>query len=110
MQTVVETPSYPSDADRLFPRTSGRLLWIGSRPIQLAERSFLGATESARCVSASERVARVVAPIIYLFSGESLPVFVLADFAKNEKANLSTAERNALGNLVEQMIRGYRAG
>jgi hypothetical protein len=48
------------------------------------------------------------ARIIYLFSGESLPVFVLAAFAKNEKANLSTAERNALGKLVERMIKAYR--
>jgi putative transcriptional regulator len=36
------------------------------------------------------------ARIIYLFSGDRLPVFVLAVFAKNEKANLSPAERNAL--------------
>jgi hypothetical protein len=46
--------------------------------------------------------------IIYLFSGESLPVFVLAVFAKNEKANLSPAERNALAKMVADMIKRYR--
>jgi hypothetical protein len=45
---------------------------------------------------------------LYLFSGESLPVFVLAVFAKNEKANLSAAERNVLGKLVADMIESYR--
>jgi hypothetical protein len=48
------------------------------------------------------------ARIIYLFSGASLPVFVLAVFGKNEKANLSAAERNALGKAVADMIKGYR--
>jgi hypothetical protein len=48
------------------------------------------------------------ARIIYLFSGANLPVFVLAVFAKNEKANLSPAERNALGKMVVAMIEGYR--
>jgi hypothetical protein len=48
------------------------------------------------------------ARIIYLFSGENVPVFLLAVFAKNEKANLSPAERNALGKVVDDMIKNYR--
>jgi hypothetical protein len=48
------------------------------------------------------------ARIIYLFSGESLPVFVLAVFAKNEKSDLSAAERNALSKMVAGMIESYR--
>jgi hypothetical protein len=48
------------------------------------------------------------ARIVYLFSGTNLPVFILAVFAKNEKANLSTAERNALGKMVAAMIEDYR--
>ena len=48
------------------------------------------------------------ARIIYLFSGASFPVFVLAVFAKNEKANLSLAERNALARMVGYLIENYR--
>jgi hypothetical protein len=48
------------------------------------------------------------ARIIYLFSGVSLPVFVLAVFAKNEKADLSLGERNALAKLVAAMIEDYQ--
>jgi hypothetical protein len=43
-----------------------------------------------------------------LFSGERLPVFVLAVFAKNQKADLSPAERNALAKVVTDMIDSYR--
>jgi hypothetical protein len=42
------------------------------------------------------------------FSGESLPVFVLAAFAKNEKSDLSSAERNALARVVADMLESYR--
>jgi hypothetical protein len=48
------------------------------------------------------------ARIIYLFCGPDLPIFILAVFAKNEKANLSPAERNSLGKLVVAMIDEYR--
>jgi hypothetical protein len=48
------------------------------------------------------------ARIIYLFTGGSLPVFVLAVFAKNEKADLSPAERDALAKMVNDMIESYR--
>lgn len=38
--------------------------------------------------------------IIYYFHSDRMPVYFLAIFAKNEKANLSHAERNALRGLV----------
>jgi hypothetical protein len=38
--------------------------------------------------------------IIYYFHNDRMPIYFLAIFAKNEKANLSHAERNALRRLV----------
>ena len=109
MQTVVETPSYLAAADRLFTPeermaiierlasdpTCGVII-PGSGGIRKVRFGF-----GARGKSGGAR-------IIYLFSGESLPVFVLAAFAKNEKANLSPAERNALARMVTDMIEDYR--
>jgi hypothetical protein len=46
--------------------------------------------------------------IIYLFGGEDLPVFLLAAFAKNEKADLAMSERNVLSRMVRDMIENYR--
>jgi hypothetical protein len=43
-----------------------------------------------------------------LYGGEDIPVFILAVFAKNEKDNLSAAERNALSKLVDDVVKGYR--
>jgi mRNA-degrading endonuclease RelE of RelBE toxin-antitoxin system len=41
--------------------------------------------------------------IVYYFYNESMPVYILAGFAKNERANLSAAERATLRRLVEQI-------
>src|SRR5579859_2774347 len=110
MHTVVEMPSYLADAEKLFslveraaivdrlatdPRCG--VLIPGGKGIRKVRFGF-----GARGKSGGAR-------IIYLFSGESLPVFILAVFAKNEKANLSAAERNALGKLVDVLTRNYRS-
>jgi hypothetical protein len=108
MHTVVEMPSYLVDAEKLFSSaeraaivdrlasdpTCGVLI-PGGNGIRKVRFAF-----GARGKSGGAR-------IIYLFGGERLPVFILAVFAKNEKANLSAAERNALGKLVDVLFRNY---
>ena len=109
MQTVVETPSYLSDAERLLSEVERKaivdrlsaeptcgMLIPGSHGIRKVRFAF-----GRRGKSGGARV-------IYLFAGQNLPVFILAIFAKNEKANLSVGERNALGKMVAGMIENYR--
>ena len=43
--------------------------------------------------------------VVYYFYNETIPLFLLTVFAKNEKDNLSKAERNALAK-VARTIRG----
>lgn len=49
------------------------------------------------------------ARVIYYYHSERLPVFLLAAYAKKEKANLSRAERNAMMRLVPILVAGYGA-
>ena len=42
--------------------------------------------------------------VIYYFHSEAMPLYLLAMFAKNERANLSKAERNALAGLVDDLV------
>jgi hypothetical protein len=48
--------------------------------------------------------------VITLYSGGDFPVFLLTVFAKGERADLSQAERNALGRLTKMLVDSYRAG
>ncbi len=41
------------------------------------------------------------ARVIYYFHSEHLPLFALTIFAKNEKSNLTPAQRNALAAVVK---------
>jgi hypothetical protein len=45
--------------------------------------------------------------VIYYYHSERLPIFLLAAYAKNEKANLSAAERHAMKRLVPMLVAGY---
>ena len=56
-----------------------------------------------------EKGKRVGARVIYYHHSERLPVFLPATYAKNEKANLSRAERNAMKRLVPILVAGYGA-
>ena len=109
MQTVVETPSYLADAERLFSPEERRVVVdrLATDPTCGVVIPGSGGIRKVR-FGFGARGKSGGARIIYLFSGASLPVFVLAVFGKNEKANLSAAERNALGKAVGDMIKGYR--
>jgi hypothetical protein len=42
--------------------------------------------------------------VIYYVHSELMPLYLLTVFAKNERANLSRAERNELAQLVEALV------
>jgi hypothetical protein len=44
---------------------------------------------------------------VYYFHSDRLPVFLLAAYGKNEKGNLTMAERNAMSRLIPALIDGY---
>ncbi|MEH2624288.1 hypothetical protein V1292_002343 [Bradyrhizobium sp. AZCC 1719] len=109
MQTVVETPSYLADAERLFSLDERKAIVdrLASDPACGVVVPGGGGIRKVR-FGFGARGKSGGARIVYLFSGADLPVFILAVFAKNEKANLSASERNALGKMVATMIEDYR--
>ena len=42
--------------------------------------------------------------VVYCLHSEATPLYLLTMFAKNERANLSKAERNALAGLVDVLV------
>ena len=109
MHTVVETPAYLDDAERLLNRAERDAIvdMVSIDPLCGLVIPGTGGVRKVR-VGVEGRGKRGGARVIYLFGGEDVPVFLLALFAKNEKANLSAAERNALGKSVSAMLDDYR--
>ncbi len=48
--------------------------------------------------------------VITFYSGEEIPVFLLALYSKGEKANLTMAERNELKSILAEIVQAYRRG
>jgi hypothetical protein len=46
--------------------------------------------------------------IITFYSGETIPVFLIAAFSKGEKADLNQRERNALGAMTREIVAAYK--
>src|SRR5271166_289761 len=47
--------------------------------------------------------------VIYYYHGGRMPLFLLAAYGKNEKANLSMADRNAMRRLIPVLVASYSA-
>lgn len=45
--------------------------------------------------------------VIYYVHNETMPLYLLTMFAKNERANLSKAERNELAGLVDLLVQSW---
>ena len=50
------------------------------------------------------------ARVITYYGGPDLPVFLMAVFAKGERANLTKAERNELRQVLTSLAEEYRKG
>jgi hypothetical protein len=46
--------------------------------------------------------------VVRFYSGPDIPVFLLAVYAKGEKANLTEAERNELKGILREIVEEYR--
>jgi hypothetical protein len=111
MHTVVETPPYLADAERLFSAEERETIVdiVSAEPRSGIVISGTGGVRKLR-VAASGRGKRGGARVIYLFGGNDVPVFLLALFAKNEKSDLSQTERNKLARFTAELIQSYRSG
>jgi hypothetical protein len=106
--TVVETERFLRDVRPLLSDAErGELVaFIGANPEAGEVIPETGGVRKIRWALAGKG-KRGGARVIYYHHSERLPVFLLAAYAKKEKANLSRAERNAMKRLVPILVAGY---
>lgn len=106
--TVVETERFLRDAKPLMPESDRAELvaFVAANPEAGDVMPETGGIRKLRW-GLSGRGKRGGARVIYYYHGERLPVFLLAAYAKNERANLSNAERNAMKKLIPILVEGY---
>jgi hypothetical protein len=109
MHTVVETPACLSDAERLFSTEEREAIVdrIAANPECGVVIPGTGGIRKVR-FGFGGRGKRGGARIIYFLQGDEVPIFMLAVFAKNEKADLTPRERAGLATSIKEMTIGYR--
>ncbi|MGO9268591.1 MAG: type II toxin-antitoxin system RelE/ParE family toxin [Candidatus Binataceae bacterium] len=112
MQTVVETASYLADAKAAGLTEAQRddvVEMIANNP---AAGDEIGGTGGARKVRVAGRGKGKSGGyrVITFYSGDDVPVFLLAVYSKGEKANLTRAERNELKAYLNRAVEKYRQG
>jgi hypothetical protein len=106
--TVVETLEFLKHAARLMSDSEREELvaFVGANP---EAGEIIPGTGGVRKIRwAREGMGkRGGTRVVYYYHNERLPVFLLSAYAKNRKANLSMAERNAMKRLVPMLVAGY---
>jgi len=107
--TVVETASYLRKAEKLLSASERQdvVTTVAEEPecgVILRGTGGVRKVRMAREGGGKSGGFRVV----YFFHDLEMPVYLLTVFAKNRKANLSKAERNALRELTVELVRAHK--
>ena len=109
MQTVAEMPEFIRNAKRLLGDEEIQTLisYLAEHPSSGVRMAGTGGVRKLRWACEGRGKSGGVRVIYYVHS-ERLPLYLLTVFGKNEKANLSKAEANALSKLVKLLIQVSR--
>ena len=109
LQTVVETPAFLTPAKGVLVETERVELVTMVAENPEAGVPLGGGIRKVR-IALPGRGKRGGARVLFLFSGEDIPVFLLTVFAKNEEADLNARERTVLIAAAKKMVEEYRRG
>ena len=105
MQTIAEMPEFSRNATRLLREDEIHTLisYLAEHPSAGVLLTGTGGVRKLRWAREGKGKSGGVR-VIYYFHSERLPLYLLTVFGKNEKANLTKAEANALSKLVKLLI------
>ena len=110
MHTVVETPGYLKDAEKLFSlEERAAIVTLVSKNPECGE--LMAGTGGFRKIRAGRdgMGKRGGARIIYIARDEQFPIFLIKAYPKNEMDNLSKAERNTLAKSADAIFAQHAA-
>jgi len=108
MITVAEVPEYIRRAEKLLSAEERRdvIDYLANHPKSGDLMEGTGGVRKLRWGRGGQGKSGGVR-VIYYFHSEAMPLYLLTLFAKNERANLSKAERNDLADLVDILVQAW---
>jgi hypothetical protein len=109
MQTIAELPEYIRSADKLMSADERQdiIRYLAEHPKEGDLMEGTGGVRKLRWRRGGQGKSGGVR-VIYYFHSENMPLYLLTLFAKNERANLSKAERNELAGLTDLLVKTWR--
>lgn len=106
---MVELPEYIKRAEKIFleEERDELLYYLSSNPKAGSLIQGTGGIRKLRWALKGKGKSGG-SRVIYFFYKETIPLFLMTIFTKNEKTNLSKAERNELAKLVKELIKSYK--
>jgi mRNA-degrading endonuclease RelE of RelBE toxin-antitoxin system len=106
--TVVETPFFLRKVANLLneEERSELMVFLGMNPEAGDVVPETGGVRKLRWATRGKG-KRGGLRVIYYFHSETFPLFLLTVYAKNQKANLTKAERNDFRTLVPLLVKTY---
>ncbi len=109
MQTIVELPEYKKQVQKHLSKSDSDLLinYLAEHPKAGDVIQGTGGIRKLRWAKSGSGKSGGVR-VVYYYHNESMPLFLLSLFGKNEKANLTNAERNLLAKFTSILVKNYR--
>ena len=110
MHTVAENRSFQRQAmaaGMSEAEIQDLVSYLAMNPLAGDEMAGTGGCRKVRVAGRSKGKSGGYRTITF-YSGELMPVFLLAVFSKGERANLSQAERNNLAAITKAIVAEYR--
>ena len=106
--TVVELPHFIRKAEALLPAAERKAAvdYLATHPESGVLLQGTGGLRKLRWGTGT-RGKRGGVRLIYYYCDATMPLFMITLFAKNEKANLTKAERNGMAKLVTALRNAY---
>ncbi len=108
MLTIAEVPEYIRRAEKLLTEEERRDIvdYLAANPKAGDIMEGTGGVRKLRWGRQGRGKSGGVRVIYYVHS-DLMPLYLLTVFAKNERANLTKAERNELAGLVEMLVSAW---
>lgn len=112
MQTVIETPTFSRQADKLFAKEERAALigFLAANPFAGDEIPGTGGVRKVR-VPSSGRGKRGGARVIYYVYDEVMPIYALLVYAKGARSDMTADQKRAVAALAATLktaMRGER--
>jgi hypothetical protein len=104
MQAVAETPIFTRQTERLFSEDEKRELidFLAENPLAGDEIPGTGGVRKVRFAS-SGRGKRGGTRVIYYYLDDTMPLYALLAYAKNDQDDMTAEQRRAVSNLAAEL-------